>query len=144
MNTLGSAGERLIKSFEELRLVAYRNFPHEPWTCGWGHTGPDVVEGTTCTESQAEEWFLQDTQAAVDGVDTSLTTNVSQNQFDAMTSFTFNVGVGAEAHSTLVKLVNARDFAGAAAEFPKWDHVNGVPSAGLLRRRQAEQALFLS
>lgn len=143
MNTLGSAGENLIKSFETLKLLAYPD-SGGIWTCGWGHTGADVVQGTTCTPEQAETWFLADTQAAVHGVDASLTTNVTQNQFDAMASFTFNVGVGAEAHSTLARLVNARDFAGAAAEFPKWDHVNGVPSAGLLRRRQAEQALFLS
>lgn len=143
MNTLGSAGENLIKSFETLKLVAYLD-QRGRWTCGWGHTGPDVVEGTTCTPEQAEDWFQQDTQAAVNGVDESIQTNVTQNQFDALVSFTFNVGVGAEGHSTMVKLINARNFAGAAAQFPLWDHVDGVPNAGLLRRRQAEQALFLS
>ena len=143
MNTLGSAGETLIKSFETLALVAYPD-SGGIWTCGWGHTGPDVVEGTTCTPEQAEIWFQEDTRRAVDGVDHSLTTNVSQNQFDALVSFTFNVGVGAEAHSTMAKLINARHFTGAAAEFPKWDHVDGVPNAGLLRRREAEQALFLA
>jgi lysozyme len=143
MNTLGSAGENLIKSFETLKLVAYLD-QRGRWTCGWGHTGPDVVEGTTCTPEQAEEWFQQDTQAAVNGVDESIQTNVTQNQFDALVSFTFNVGVGAEGHSTMVKLINARNFAGAAAQFPLWDHVDGVPNAGLLCRRQAEQALFLS
>ena len=142
MNTLGSRGEALIKSFESLRLAAYQD-QKGIWTCGWGHTA-DVVGGTTCTPEQAEEWFLQDTQAAIHGVDASLTTNVTQGQFDALVSFTFNVGVGAEAHSTMAKRINARDFAGAAAEFPKWDHVDGVPNAGLLRRRQAEQALFLA
>jgi lysozyme len=143
MNTLGSAGEDLIKSFEALKLKAYQD-QGGVWTCGWGHVGPDVVEGTTCTAEQAEIWFLHDTQMAVNGVDATVDTNVTQNQFDALVSFTFNVGLGAEGHSTMVKLVNARDFAGAAAEFPKWDHVKGVPNAGLLRRRQAEQALFLS
>src|ERR1700681_4555285 len=115
-NTLGSRGEALIKSFESLRLTAYQD-QRGIWTCGWGHTGPDVVEGTTCTPEQAEEWFLQDTQVAVHGVDASITTNVTQGQFDALVSFTFNVGVGAEAHSTMAKMINARDFAGAAAEF---------------------------
>lgn len=143
MNTLSSKGENLIKGFESLRLTAYQD-QKGIWTCGWGHTGADVVAGTTCTPEQAEQWFLEDTQAAVNGVDTSITTNVNQNQFDALVSFTFNVGVGAEAHSTMVKLINARNFTGAAAEFPKWDHVNGVPNAGLLRRRQAEQQLFLA
>lgn len=143
MNTLGSAGEDLIKSFEALRLTAYPDQKGTP-TIGWGHTGPDVHLGMTCTPEQAEEWFRHDTQAAVHGVDASLTTNVNQNQFDALTSFTFNVGVGAEAHSTLARLVNARDFTNAAAEFQRWDHVNGVQNAGLLRRRLAERALFLT
>jgi lysozyme len=143
VNTLGSAGEDLIKSFEELRLVAYLD-QRGRWTCGFGHTGPDVVQGTTCTPEQAEAWFQLDTQAAVVGVDTSIQTTINQQQFDALVSFTFNVGVGAEGHSTMAKLVNARNFTGAAAEFPKWDHVDGVPNAGLLRRREAEQALFLS
>lgn len=143
MNTLSSQGEDLIKSFEELRLVAYQD-PKGIWTCGWGHTGPDVVEGTTCNAQLAEAWFLGDTQAACNGVEHSLTTNVSQNQFDALVSFTFNVGVGAEAHSTMLALINARNFAGAANEFPKWDHVDGEVNGGLLRRRLAEQDLFLA
>jgi lysozyme len=143
MNTLGSAGEALIKSFETLKLAAYLD-QRGRWTIGWGHTGPGVIENLTCTPEEAEAWFQDDTQAAVNGVDTSITTNVTQNQFDALVSFTFNVGVGAEGHSTMAKLINARDFAGAAAQFPLWDHVDGVPNAGLLRRRQAEQALFLA
>jgi lysozyme len=142
MNTLSSTGEALIKSFEELRLVAYPDSKGIP-TIGWGHT-KGVKLGDTCTPEQAEIWFQEDSQAAVDGVDASITTNVTQNQFDALVSFTFNVGVGAEGHSTLAQLINARDFAGAAAQFPRWDHIDGVPNAGLLRRRQAEQALFLS
>ena len=142
MNTLGSKGEALIKSFETLALVAYPDSGGVP-TIGWGHT-EGVKLGDTCTPEQAEIWFQEDSQAAVHGVDSSLTTNVTQNQFDALVSFAFNVGVGAEAHSTMAKLINARNFAGAAGEFPKWDHVDGVPKAGLLRRREAEQALFLS
>jgi lysozyme len=143
MNTLSSTGEDLIKSFEALKLTAYQD-QRGRWTIGWGHTGPEVVESMTCTPAQAEIWFQQDTENAVQGVDTSITTNVTQNQFDALVSFTYNVGVGAEGHSTMAKLINARDFAGAAAQFPLWDHVDGVANAGLLRRRQAEQALFLA
>lgn len=143
MNTLSSTGEDLIKSFEELRLVAYQD-QKGIWTIGWGHTGSEVVEGFTCTPEQAEQWFIEDTQFADNGVNASIHTHVTQNQFDALVSFTFNVGVGAEAHSTMAKLINARNFIGAAAEFPKWDHVNGVVNAGLQRRRLAEQALFLS
>jgi lysozyme len=139
---LGAAGAALIKSFESLRLTAYQD-QRGVWTIAWGHTGPEVVEGLTCTTEQAENWFLEDTQFAVNGVNVSIDTNISQNQFDALVSFTYNVGVGSEAHSTLAKLVNAGDMAAAAAQFPLWDHVDGVANAGLLRRREAEQALFL-
>jgi lysozyme len=59
-------------------------------------------------------------------------------------SFTFNVGAGAEAHSTLLSYINQSNFAAAAEEFGKWNHVNGVPNDGLTRRRAAERALFLS
>jgi lysozyme len=143
VNTLSSTGETLIKNFELLKLAAYQD-PKGIWTIGWGHTGPAVIEYLTCSMDEAEEWFQQDTAAAVHGVDSSLQTNVSQNQFDALVSFAFNVGVGAEQHSTMLKLVNARDFAGAAAEFPKWDHIGGIENAGLKRRRLSEQALFLA
>jgi lysozyme len=143
MNTLSSTGEDLIKSFEELKLVSYKD-QRGRWTIGWGHTGPEIVGSMSCTESQAEYWFQRDTRAAVEGVEKSLQVNCNQNQFDALVSFTYNVGVGAEEHSTMLKLVNARDFAAAAAEFPKWDRVEGIENAGLKRRRLAEQVLFLS
>ena len=140
--TLGTAGANLIKSFESLRLIAYQD-QRGIWTIGWGHTA-GVAEGTTCTEAQAESWFLEDTQFAVNGVNVSIDAPITQNQFDALVSFTYNVGVGAEAHSTMAKLINERDFSGAAAQFLVWDHVDGVANAGLLRRREAEQALFLA
>lgn len=142
MNTLSTTGEDLIESFEELRLTSYLDSKGVP-TIGWGHTGPKIVLGMTCTRAQADAWLYEDCQVAALGVDSSLETNVTQNQFDALVSFAFNVGVSAEAHSTMMKLINARDFTGAAAEFPKWDHVDKIPNAGLLRRREAEQALFL-
>jgi lysozyme len=140
--TLSSTGEDLIKSFESLRLTAYQD-QRGIWTIGWGHVAPTVVEGLTCTPEQAEDWFLEDTQFAVNGVNVSIDTNITQNQFDALVSFTYNVGVGSEAHSTMAKLINERNFPAAAAQFPLWDHADGQPDAGLLRRRQAEQALFL-
>jgi lysozyme len=103
-----------------------------------------VHAGLLCTPQQATQWFLQDTQTAVDGVNRSVSAILNQNQFDALVAFAFNVGVGAEGSSTLVKLLNSGDYAGAAAQFPRWNKVNGVPSEGLTRRRAAEQALFLS
>lgn len=140
---LGPKGEALIKSYEKLRLVAYQDLGGV-WTIGWGHTGPGVEEGATCTAEQAQVWFWSDTSHAVNATNRAVDIALSQNQFDAIVSFTYNVGVGAEEHSTLIRLVNAKNLAGAADEFPKWNKVNGVISDGLIARRKAERALFVS
>ena len=139
---LGQAGKTLIQSFENCKLYAYQD-QRGIWTIGFGHT-LGVVPYLTCTQAVADAWFVQDTQAAVNGVLRSLDVAVNQNQFDALVSFTYNVGVGSEAHSTLVKLLNNGDMAGAAEQFGQWIHVNGVVDPGLERRRAAERALFLS
>lgn len=140
---LGSKGKALIQGFEQLRSLAYRD-GRGIWTCGWGHTGPNIVAGVTCTKEQADLWFDADTKAATLGVIRSLDVELTQNQFDALVSFAFNVGVGAEAHSTMLKLINAGKLREAAEEFGKWNHINGVVSDGLSRRRAAERELFLS
>ena len=146
MKNFGPAGLALLKSFEQCRLEAY---PDQGgiWTIGWGHTGPDVVQGLKCNQAQADAWLVADTARAAWAVNTSLTpeaaAQINQNQFDALTCFTFNVGIKAEAHSTMLTLINNGRFREAADEFPKWNHVNGAVSAGLSRRRAAEQALFL-
>ena len=140
--TLGPKGRALIQSFESLRLQAYQD-QHGIWSLGWGHT-LGVVPYQTCSVSDADDWFTQDTQTAVNAVNSTTDVPLTQEQFDALVSFTFNVGQGAEAHSTLLSYVNQHRFAEAADQFLVWDHVSGVPNAGLLRRRQAERALFLS
>lgn len=140
---LGAAGRNLIQHFEQCRLTAYQDVKGV-WTIGWGHTGPEVVSGLVWTQEQADETFFHDTQIAVLGVNRSLDVAVNQNQFDALVSFTFNVGVNNEAHSTLVQLINSGQIAAAAAQFPLWDHSGGVEIPGLKARRLAEQALFLS
>ncbi len=140
---LSPTGVGLIQLFEHCRLESYQD-QHGIWTIGWGHTGPEVVEGLVWTGQQCDDAFRADVKAAVAANDHVLPETVTQNQFDALVSFTFNVGIGAEAHSTMLKLILAGDMQGAAEEFPKWDHVNGKPNDGLLHRRLAEQALFLS
>jgi GH24 family phage-related lysozyme (muramidase) len=72
-----------------------------------------------------------------------VTVEINQNQFDALVDFTFNLGSGALAGSTLLKKLNAGDYEGAANEFKRWNHVNGKPSKGLTRRRAAEEKMFL-
>jgi lysozyme len=142
MMSLGPKGRALIQSFESLRLQAYQD-QRGIWSIAWGHTA-GVVPYQTCSVSDADDWFTQDTQTAVNAVNRTTDVPLSQEQFDALSSFVFNVGAGAEAHSTLLSYVNQRDFAGAADQFLVWNHVNGVPNDGLTRRRQAERALFLS
>lgn len=142
MMQLGAAGKALIQSFESCKLIAYQD-QRNVWTIGWGHTGPDIVEGYTCTQAQADLWFIQDTSFACRAVLSTVDVPLTQNEFDALASFTFNVGAGSEAHSTLIKLLNNGDFQGAADQFLVWNHVNGVANDGLTRRRRAERALFL-
>ncbi len=151
---LGSKGEALIKSYEELRLVAYAATEDERkrgiWTNGWGHT-KGVKEGDTCTVEQAEQWFLEDVADAVKCVNDHVKAVLNQQEFDALVSFTFNVGPGrVDPHkdgfitSTLLKLLNVYAIEAAANEFVKWNKQSGVVLSGLTRRRLEEKALFLS
>lgn len=142
MWTLGMGGVALIKEFEGCKLAAYQD-QRGIWTIGYGHM-LNVKEGDTCTQTQADSWLLDDTHWAALEVIKTVDVAITQNQFDALVSIVFNIGSGNWVASTLRRLTNAGRFAEAAQEFLKWDHVNGTPDAGLLRRRQAEQTLFLT
>lgn len=142
MMQLSLQGEALIKSFEALRLAAYLDQGGVP-TIGWGHTGPEVKMGLTCDPSSAEAWFRADTAGACKAINRLVDVAITQSQFDALVSFTFNVGIGALTGSTLLRLLNGGDTTGAADQFLAWDKVSGVQNAGLSRRRAAERALFL-
>lgn len=139
----GSAGVALIQSFESCQLTAYQD-QRGIWTIGWGHTGPEVCPGLVWTQAQADAQFVLDLHKTESAVMASLDVALTQNEFDALVCFTYNVGAGAEAHSTLVRLLNAGSLQAAADQFLVWDHVNGVPNAGLTRRRTAERTLFLA
>ena len=143
MMALGQKGTALIKSFEGFRDKAYQD-QRGIWTCGFGHTGPDVVEGTTCTPYQASKWFDEDTRAASNAVTHLVDVPLNQCQFDALCSFTYNIGIGNFEHSTLLKVLNAGNYMMAAEQFLVWDKTNHQTNPGLLRRRDAERALFLT
>jgi lysozyme len=130
----------LTEQFEGCRLVAYQD-QVGVWTIGYGHT-KNVKQGDICTQAQAEAFLLADVQECVDGINAHAKVQLTQRKFDALVDFAFNLGLGALEHSTLWKKLNAGDFAGAAAEFPKWDMAGGKHVSGLLRRRKAEQAFF--
>lgn len=135
-----SDGLRLTESFESCRLVAYQD-SKGVWTIGWGHTR-GVREGDTCTQEQADAWLLEDVQSAVDAVNRLVTVPLTQPQFDALVDFTFNAGEGNFANSTMLRLLNAGDSAGADAQFARWDMCGGAHLAGLARRRAAEAGEF--
>jgi lysozyme len=133
-------GLKLTESFEGCRLAAYLDSVGVP-TIGYGHTH-GVAMGMTCTQEQAEQWLQQDVQVAVQAVNNLVTVPLTQQQFDALVDFTFNLGSGALQHSTLLRLLNSGNYQGAAGEFEKWDKAGGKVLPGLLRRRQAERDMF--
>ena len=139
---IGAAGLALIKRFEGCRLKAYKPVPTEKyWTIGWGHYGPDVQEGQTITQAQADAMLAADCQRFADAVDNPafcpLTSQLNANQRDALISFAFNCGVG-----NLKTLCKGRTLGQICAAMALYDKSNGKPLAGLTRRRAAEQALF--
>lgn len=140
-------GIALIEQFEGLRLAAYQDGAGI-WTIGYGHTGLNgpaacVRQGDVCTSAQADEWMDSDVGEAERAVNTLVKIPLNQNQFDALVSFTYNLGWASLEGSTLLRLLNAGATQIAAAEFPKWDHVAGKVSEGLLERRMEERALFV-
>lgn len=144
------SGVALIKAHEGLRLDAYPD-PGYGWavpTIGHGHTsqaGPPVVtRGMKITAAGADAILRADLVKFEQAVAKAVKVPLTQPQFDALVSFTFNLGPGNLGKSTLLRKLNAGDYAGAAAEFPKWNRAGGKVLAGLTRRRADEQALFLS
>ncbi len=138
---IGKAGLDLVKSFEGLKLRAYL-CPAKVWTIGYGSTGPHVTPGKVITEAQADELLQDDLDRFEKAVTRLVTVPLTQNQYDALVSFAFNVGISALERSTLLRRVNAKLFDQARAEFAKWNRAGGRPLAGLTRRRAAEAALF--
>ncbi|QCG89386.1 lysozyme [Azospirillum sp. TSH100] len=163
MRTIPQAAVDLVKEAEGLRLTAYPDpaTGGAPWTIGYGHTGPDVRPGLRITEAQAEQLLQADLDAAAAVVDRAVTVDLSDNQRGALMAFVMNVGAGRKAKgkdagkdgfvtlktgqpSTLLRKLNVGDAAGAAAEFAKWTRGAGKMMPGLVKRRAAEAALFLS
>lgn len=134
----------LENEFEGCSLKAYPDPASrgDPWTIGWGHTGPEVHEGLVWTQEQADAQLVIDKQKAQHVIDDLVSTHLTPQEDLAVRDFIFNLGAGAFQGSTLLRCLNRGDFAGAAAQFDRWDHAAGRVVAGLLRRRQAETDLF--
>ena len=149
---ISDAGLELIKEFENCKLDAYLDIRGIP-TIGWGSTGPDIQLGLTWTQDQADADLASKTNALSSKIYSSIPNDpqasfsqedATQGQIDALTSFSYNLGLHALQTSTLWKDYLAGNIQQAADQFLLWDHAGSEVVAGLLRRRQAERALFLS
>lgn len=138
---LGDKGSQLIKMFEGLKLNAYR-CPAGVLTIGYGHT-KGVKEGDSISLEEAERLFRKDIEIYEDAVVNAVIVPLNQNQFDALVSFTYNLGAGNLRSSTLLKKLNEGDYLAAADQFSRWNRAGGQVLAGLVRRRAAERDLFL-
>lgn len=149
------AGKALIKSFEDCKLTAYPDpkTGGDPWTCGWGSTGPDVGPGTCWLQSMADARFESDLARFEALVNKHVTHTMTQGQFDAFVSIVYNVGPGSKDRdgiirlkdgrpSTLLRMFNAGDIGGCEIQWERWISPGSNVSKGLLRRRRAELDLF--
>lgn len=140
---ISANGIAVAHYFEQCRLAAYPDpgsKDGKPWTNGWGHTGPDVVKGTVWTQAHADEVFEKDLLKHEARVARLVKVPLTQGQYDALVLFDYNTG--ALHSSTLLKLLNAGDYAGAQAQFKRWNKNDGKVMRGLIRRRAAEECLF--
>lgn len=141
---LNESGIDLVKDCEGLSLKAYPDpaTGKSPWTIGYGHTGREVTPGLVWTKEHCEDILILDLGKVSTQLQTYITTDLNDNQFNAIISFTYNVGIRNFATSTLLKLINEGNLAQASLEFPKWDYAAGKEMQGILNRRLKEQKLF--
>jgi len=148
MMQISPRGLKLIADFEGLRLNAYPDpgTGNEPWTIGYGTTvypdGRKVKKGDVITQVQALDYLKQDVKKFATSVNQLVSVPLNQNRFDALVSFTYNLGASALARSSLLRKLNAREYEAAAAEFDKWVYAGGRILPGLVNRRKAERDLF--
>lgn len=143
----------LIKQFEgcaqrlpDGRLRAYPDpgTGGAPWTIGWGSTGPDIRTGTIWTQAEADSRLAQEVGEKAAGVSALVTVPLSDTKLGACISLAYNIGLGNFGKSTVLRKLNGGDVAGAADAFLMWTKAAGKELPGLVRRRQAERALFLT
>ena len=140
-------GIALIKQFEGCKLTAYQDSVGV-WTIGYGWTQPvdgkPIRSGMTIKQETAERLLKTGLVSYESDVSRLVKVVLTQGQFDALVSFTYNLGARSLSTSTLLRKLNAGDYAGAADEFLRWNKAGGKVLNGLTRRREAERALFLS
>ena len=139
--------DALLKKFEGCKLKAYK-CPAGIWTIGYGHTSaagaPEVVQGMTITQAEANDILRQDLVKYETGVKALVKQPLTQRQFDVLVDFAYNAGVGALKSSTLLKKINAGEFDAVPAELMKWTKGGGKVLPGLVNRRRAEAGWWRS
>lgn len=136
----GTRGISLIKEFEGFKNKAYR-CPAGVWTIGYGTTR-NVRSGMTITLTEGERMLQDDLVKFERAVNRLVTVPLTQNQFDALVSFVYNVGEGAFGRSTLLSLLNRGQYSQVETQLMRWNRAGGQVLAGLTRRRAAEARLF--
>lgn len=142
MNASPKAAE-IIRHFEGCRLTAYPDpaTGGEPYTVGYGCT-LGVKKGDVITQEMADLMLLRDMKRFENGVNNLVKAHITQNQFDALVSLSFNIGLGNLQNSTLLKMINAGSADAAADQFLRWNRAAGKVMAGLTKRREAERKLY--
>ena len=145
--SLSLEGINQICNFEGLKLSAYDDSTGV-WTIGYGTTrypnGKRVSEGDRCTLEQAKAYMQHDLKIFERAVNSAVKVSLKQNQFDALVSLAYNIGVGAFKNSTLLKNLNLGDYKEAANQFDVWVNAGGKRLQGLVNRRAMEKKIFLS
>ena len=138
---VSKVGVDLIKQFEGCKLRAYRDAV-SVLTCGWGSTGPDIRDDTVWTQEQADKRLMTHLELVEGCLDRNVTVPLNQNQFDALACWIYNLGCGNFQASTLLKKLNAGDYAAVPDQIRRWNRAGTNVLAGLTKRREAEAALF--
>ncbi len=135
----------LVQRWEGCELTAYPDpgSGGDPWTIGYGHTGPEVVPGVRWTQAQADAALRRDLARFGATVDAAVLVHLEPHEMAALTSLVYNIGPGNFKKSTLLRVLNQGSKALAAREFPRWNRAAGRIMRGLTLRRAAERALFL-
>lgn len=131
----------VIKKFEGLRLKAYK-CPAGVYTIGYGHT-ENVFADSEISKLMADQILRKDLKKFENSIKKLVKVPLSQCQFDALVSFTFNAGATNLKNSTLLKYLNNGEYSLAAEQFERWIYANGKKLEGLLTRRKAEKEIFL-
>ena len=137
---LGYNGTKLLKFFEGCRLTAYQDSVGV-WTIGYGHT-KGVHAGMSITQEEAEQMLLTELEEYEGYVEKYVTVPLTQNQFDALVVWVYNLGPTNFRKSTLLKELNSGNYTAAGNEITKWNKAGGKVLAGLVKRREAEALLF--